>query len=115
MRDLNSKVGEISISISGLRMTIIAWRNSKDIDVQFEDGVEVKGRSYENFKNGSINHPHFKQGILSSDDYYGYKLIKVAYTMLSKVVYYFCKDKNGNLFIATPQEIMKKAEIKPVF
>ena len=38
-------------------MKIIAYRNTRDIDIQFEDGIVVSGKSYENFKKGIIPYP----------------------------------------------------------
>ena len=37
---------------SGQIMTIISYRNTKDIDVQFEDGTIVRHKSYDSFKKG---------------------------------------------------------------
>lgn len=52
------RVGEQSISKSGHKMVIVAYRKSSDIDIQFEDGAIAKHRSYRHFKNGSISHPN---------------------------------------------------------
>ena len=35
-------------------MTIIAYRNSNDIDIQFEDGTIVQHRDYRSFSEGCI-------------------------------------------------------------
>jgi hypothetical protein len=40
-------------------MTIIAYRNNKDIDVQFIDGTIVTNREYSKFKNGQIKNPNY--------------------------------------------------------
>lgn len=48
------RIGEESISTNGQKMTIIAYRSSQDIDVQFEDGNIVKNKSYAHFKDGKI-------------------------------------------------------------
>ena len=39
-------------------MTIIAYRNTADIDIQFEDGIIIQHKSYDNFKRGRIKHPN---------------------------------------------------------
>lgn len=39
-------------------MTIVAYRSSADIDVQFEDGQTVTNRAYANFIKGTIGHPN---------------------------------------------------------
>lgn len=49
--------GETAIANNGMKMTIIAYRNFKDIDIQFEDNVIVTGKRYNNFKLGKIKHP----------------------------------------------------------
>ena len=36
------RVGETNRALNGMMMTIIAYRNSKDIDIQFEDGTIIK-------------------------------------------------------------------------
>jgi hypothetical protein len=51
------RIGEKSKANNGMEMTIIAYRSSADIDVQFEVGVFVKNRFYANFRKGSIRNP----------------------------------------------------------
>ena len=53
-------VGEKNIMVCGLEATIIAYRTSKDIDIQFEDGSVVCNKMYGNFKKGKIEHPYIK-------------------------------------------------------
>ena len=55
---IKSKIDETNVANNGLLMTIITYRNCKDIDVQFEDGVIVKHKSYGNFIKGKIKHPN---------------------------------------------------------
>lgn len=50
-------IGETNISSCGLKMTIIAYRGIKDIDIKFEDGITVYNKSYNNFKRGYIKYP----------------------------------------------------------
>lgn len=50
-------IGETIITNSGRKATIIAWRNKNDIDVEFEDGIIVSHKQYNNAKRGSISHP----------------------------------------------------------
>ena len=52
-----NKVGETNINSQGEKMTIIAYRNYENIDIQFEDGTVVYHKTYGNFKNGKIKHP----------------------------------------------------------
>lgn len=48
------RTGESIIARNGLKMTIIAYRGSTDIDVQFETGEIVKNKYYKEFKVGNI-------------------------------------------------------------
>jgi DNA-directed RNA polymerase subunit RPC12/RpoP len=63
MGKFTDRTGEININNrQGLLMTIIVYRNSKDIDVQFEDGTIVEHKDYRNFKNGGIRNPNYRIG-----------------------------------------------------
>ena len=55
-----SRVGATTTAKNGLMMTIIAWRNVHDIDVQFDDGTIVYHKHYRNFLLGTIGHPNYK-------------------------------------------------------
>ena len=57
MELIANRVGETSYNNQGEKMIIIAYRNSNDIDVQFEDGIIVYNRRYGNFIRGRIKHP----------------------------------------------------------
>lgn len=52
-----NKLGESGVAKNGLKMEIIAYRNSNDIDVKFENGIIVCNKSYLSFKRGTINLP----------------------------------------------------------
>ena len=51
----NIRIGETKIANNGMKVTIIAYRNSHDIDVQFEDGIVAKHKTYQSFSDGSIS------------------------------------------------------------
>lgn len=51
------RTGEIRYNNQNEKMIIIAYRNAKDIDIQFEDGIIVYNRDYDKFKIGRIKHP----------------------------------------------------------
>ena len=53
-------IGETNIASNGMRMTIIGYRVNRDIDIQFEDGVIVEHKDYDNFRKGAILHPYLK-------------------------------------------------------
>lgn len=54
-----NRVGQEALNNQGCMMTVIAYRNHKDIDVQFEDGTIVTNREYGDFKKGSIKNPNY--------------------------------------------------------
>ena len=58
--------GESIIAKNGMRMTIIEYRSSKDLDVQFEDGTIVRNKRYQHFKNGEINNPNLTGTIFTN-------------------------------------------------
>ena len=50
-------IGETKTMTNGLKATIIAFRNSNDIDIEFEDGTIVKHKGHSAFSVGRIKHP----------------------------------------------------------
>ena len=48
----------------GLKGTIIAYRTSSDIDIQFEDGTIVEHKQYWAFKNDNVGHPLYSMKIV---------------------------------------------------
>lgn len=52
-----SRIGEINYSTKGEKLIIIEYVNSTNISVQFEDGVIVKNRTYNDFIRRKIKHP----------------------------------------------------------
>ena len=55
------RTGEESISTKGQVMTIIAYRNANDIDIQFEDGNIALHKHYSHFVKGNIENPMDKE------------------------------------------------------
>ena len=49
-----NRVGETVITNSGMKATIIEYRNSDDIDIEFEDGYIAYNKSYNHFKRGNV-------------------------------------------------------------
>ena len=56
------RTNETNMSTYGQLMTIIKYRNVKDIDVLFENGTIVEHKSYENFLRGNIRNPNLRLG-----------------------------------------------------
>ena len=62
-------IGKQNVNQDGKSMTIKAYRNCSDIDVEFEDGAVVKS-TLANFRNGKVRHPdYFKQGWIGKTAY----------------------------------------------
>ena len=57
-RDALLRVGEEGIATNGQKMTIIAYHDSENIDIKFEDGTIVLHKSYSDFKKGRILNPN---------------------------------------------------------
>jgi len=60
MKKRIGRIDEKNIANNGLVMTIIAYRDKDDIDLQFEDGTIVYNKNYFDFRKGQIEHPTLK-------------------------------------------------------
>ena len=56
-------IDETRVMKNGLKATITDYKNYHDIDIQFEDGIIVKHKQYDNFLKGYISHPNYKPHI----------------------------------------------------
>lgn len=113
----SSREGEINRANNGLLMKIIAYRNTEDLDVQFEDGKIVKNRAYKSFKRGEILHPMISKMVcksVSHKNFYGFTDIKKSFEY-NGMVYYLCKDLQGKGQVYTLQQMMKLAGVKSAF
>lgn len=54
----SKRLGETNLNTYGQKMTIIKYRNAKDIDIMFEDGTIVMHKQYSRFKYGRIENPN---------------------------------------------------------
>lgn len=61
MNKKKQRIGETTKNKNGQTMTIIAYRDCRDIDVQFEDGTVVQNRRYSDFKRGYVANPNLKK------------------------------------------------------
>ncbi len=57
-----SILGETRKMNCGINATVVAFRSSEDIDIQFEDGVIVSSRTKNQFQLGNIAHPRLGSG-----------------------------------------------------
>lgn len=113
----SSRIGEINRANNGLLMKIIAYRNTEDLDVQFEDGKIVKNRAYKSFKRGEILHPMISKMVgksVSNKNFYGFTDIRKSFEY-NGMVYYLCKDLQGKGQMYTLQKMMELAGVKPAF
>ena len=53
------RTGEERVMKNGQKATIIYYNNSKDMDIQFEDGKIVENVIYQHFVNGSVKNPNY--------------------------------------------------------
>ena len=84
MRTSVNRVGEVSYKSNGDRMTIIAYRSYKDIDVQFDDGEIRRGVTYDHFKKGFISRSTKRLGEVRYNTS-GYKMTIVAYRSVTDI------------------------------
>ena len=61
MNHIKDRTNEENINNQGLKMKVIKYNNYSDIDVQFEDGLIIKNRNYNDFKKGSIKNLFYPQ------------------------------------------------------
>lgn len=82
------RVGEVSKAKNGMLIKIIEYRSARDIDVQFEDGVVVKNKSYNDFKEGYIPHPKFSTKVHRNNSNRVGEVNKATNGMMMKVIAY---------------------------
>lgn len=58
---IEKRIGETRMMNCGMNATIIAYRNARNIDIQFEDGTVIQSREYNRFLHGKINNPNLFQ------------------------------------------------------
>lgn len=78
MNDTSRFIGQTYVNKYGQKMKCIAYRDTNDIDIQFEDGTIVKHRKYYNFKHGHVKNPngHLGEVSINSD---GHKMKIIRY------------------------------------
>lgn len=86
LKPKNNRLGEEAIAQNGMRIKIIAYRKSEDIDVKFSDGVVVKNTRYFAFKNGLVPYPN--KSILIMENKYKDKVFFSSVGLRFKVVNY---------------------------
>mgnify|MGYP000843797179 CR=1 FL=1 len=102
------RIGEISIATNGMKMKILAYRNTNDIDVQFEDGTIVCNKTYYSFKRGHIANPLFSRVGEVSTAYNGMKMKLIEYRSCNDIDVQF---ENGVVVKNRTYGSFKKGEI----
>lgn len=83
------RIGQTRMMSCGMQATIIAYRGTNDIDIQFKDGTIREHKTMSEFNNGKIAHP---TNILFDT----YKLDKVAFQFHDKTYFYVTYTKNNS-------------------
>lgn len=81
-------IGQTHTMNCGMKATVIAYRQSYDIDIQFEDGVIREHMKIDSFNKGNIAHP---TNVLFNT----YKLNKVAFVFHNKTYFYVTYTKDN--------------------
>lgn len=100
MSNIIDHIGETNIANNGMKMTIIAYRRSKDIDIQFEDGVVVYNKNIADFRHGRIGYPTDLKYIgMSAFNTDGEHAIIIEYKKKKKVVIQFDDGSTKQVYI----------------
>ena len=77
----DDRIGEVGFNNKGLKMWIIGYRNSMDLDIKFEDGYISYNKHYSAFKNGQIDNPNYYNKRIgeSGMSYQGLKMKIIEY------------------------------------
>ena len=97
------RVGETNTNNQDLKMTIIAYRDCKDIDVQFEDGTIVENRQYDGFLKGTIANPNVLSDGISIPEKFMISILKQLniefITQLNKSTFKWCQNYKYDFYI----------------
>lgn len=88
-KDLSEYVGMTKMMKCGMNATIIACRNARDIDIQFEDGSVRKHIEISKFNKKKIPHPH--HGLI----FHKYQIQKPAFMFENTNYFYVTYEEDG--------------------
>ena len=93
-----NRVGETAVASNGMLMTIIAYRNTNDIDIQFEDGTILYHKQYNKFSRGQIRYESFKDKCKKANISYNnaitYRRNHPELTEEEVIQYYLAKEQS---------------------
>lgn len=55
------RIGKTSIATNGQKMTITDYNGNANLTIEFEDGVVVYNKTYQQFVSGNIKNPNFEK------------------------------------------------------
>ena len=97
------RIGKIKKNNQDLKMTIIAYRNANDIDVQFEDETIVEHRTYGEFLKGTIANPNVLSDGVSIPEKFMWNVLKELNiefkTQLNKKDFDWCQNYKYDFYI----------------
>lgn len=99
------RLNENKYMINGMFAIVKDYKDSKHIDIEFEDGTLVEDRDYNAFKKGLISNPNLKRNgkvgnFIVYDKYY--------INLERKIVLYSCRcEKCGYESLLSPQSMLK--------
>lgn len=97
------RLGQVGVNNQDLIMTIIAYRNNMDIDVQFEDGTIVENRQYSEFLKGTIANPNVLSDGISIPEKFMWNILKELNiefkTQLNKKDFDWCQNYKYDFYI----------------
>lgn len=97
----NDRLLEERTNTQGLSMRIISYKNSHDIDVEFQDGYIARHKQYSHFKRGNIRNPNHKfatnhnkvgQKVMNNE---GFEVECVQYTNYDDIIAQIIVNLNG--------------------
>ena len=109
--NLKFKIGDIKTATNGQKMKLISYRNSHDVDVQFEDGTVVKHKKAECFSNGNIKNPNFYKTKIGETSFSnrGQKMTIIAWRRSDNIDIQF---EDGTIVYKARYDVFKKGQIQ---
>ena len=105
------RLGQVGVNNQDLIMTIIAYRDSHDIDIQFEDGTIVKNKQYSTFSNGQIANPNMLSDGVSIPEKFMWNILKQLSTefiiQLNKLTFEWCENYRYDFYIPSLNMIIE--------
>lgn len=102
----SGRIGEQHHASNGQMMTIIAYHNSRDVDVQFDDGTIILHKSYGAIRRGLVHNPNYTHNISQRTCRIG--LSKLANNGLRMTISNYRKYRSIDILYETGLELKKR-------